>query len=194
VASRVAGMIPGGPPRCFEWALLRFLAARDRETISGDLFEEYREEQLPRRGALGANYWYLRQLMGFASLRFTGGSQVKQFLILMSVFIAAAGSWLMVMENILRHSGYSQRSAIAAGIVIQGLATLLCIAFDGRAVFRLLISAGAVGTGLLGVWAIRGILGARHFEGFVLLIGLGLVVQSVLTLIVLIRTQYAKST
>ena len=59
---------------------------------------------------------------------------------------------------------------------------------------RLLILTGAVGTGLLGIWAIRRILSAQHFEGFVLLIGLGLLVQSVLTLMVLIRAQYAKNT
>ena len=187
-------MIPGAPPHLLEWALLRFLAARDRETISGDLLEEYREELLPRRGALRANYWYLRQMMGFASIRITGESHMKQLLFVMSGFISAAGIWLAVMENILRHSGYSQRSAIAAGIVIQGVATLLYVTFDGRAILRMLILTGAVGTGLLGIWAIRRILWAQHFEGFVLLIGLGLLVQSVLTLMVLIRAQYTRNT
>ena len=48
-----------------EWAesLLRtFLAAGDRESISGDLLEEYRESIVPALGVGGADRWYLRQV------------------------------------------------------------------------------------------------------------------------------------
>ena len=51
-----------------KWAdtVLRVLLRnRDRETISGDLLEEYREEILPRRGALAARLWYVRQIASF---------------------------------------------------------------------------------------------------------------------------------
>jgi hypothetical protein len=53
-----------------KWAdiALRFLLwPRDRETISGDLIEEYREEVLPDRGALRARLWYARQVASFVS-------------------------------------------------------------------------------------------------------------------------------
>lgn len=179
----------GTPPRFLEWALLRLLAARDRETISGDLLEEYREEQLPRLGPLGANVWYLRQALSFFTIRIAGGPHMRQALMAMSVFIAAAGMWLAVMENVLRHSGYVERSMVAAAIVVEGLATLLYLLVNGRAVFGALVAAGALGAGLLGIWSIARILSAKHFEGYVLLIGLGLVTQSVLTFLVVLRTR-----
>ena len=53
-----------------KWAdvLLRLLLpARDRDTISGDLLEEYREDILPAKGPFRARLWYARQVLGFAS-------------------------------------------------------------------------------------------------------------------------------
>ena len=55
------------PPR---WAenLLRFLLRdRDRDTVTGDLLEEYQEVILPVRGRLRANIWYLQQTLSFVS-------------------------------------------------------------------------------------------------------------------------------
>jgi hypothetical protein len=59
--------IPSHPPR---WAenLLRFvLRERDRETIPGDLLEEYQEVVLSAQGQFRANLWYLRQILSFAN-------------------------------------------------------------------------------------------------------------------------------
>lgn len=53
-----------------KWAdiVLRLvLRDRDRETISGDLLEEYYEEALPSLGALRARLWYARQVASFIS-------------------------------------------------------------------------------------------------------------------------------
>ena len=50
------------------WAdsALRFLVRRrDRETIIGDLLEEYREEIRPTKGPLSARLWYARQVLSF---------------------------------------------------------------------------------------------------------------------------------
>ena len=50
------------------WAegLLRFVVRRDhRDSISGDLLEEYRERILPSRGAASADRWYVRQMFGY---------------------------------------------------------------------------------------------------------------------------------
>jgi hypothetical protein len=64
------------PPRWLERILLLFVPERDRETISGDLLEEYREGRLPQLGSLRANLWYLRQCASFATICVRGGGKV----------------------------------------------------------------------------------------------------------------------
>jgi hypothetical protein len=59
---------PGANSRPPAWAeaLLRALVGpRNRDTISGDLLEEYCEAVLPQRGDRGARLWYLRQVASF---------------------------------------------------------------------------------------------------------------------------------
>lgn len=48
-------------------ALRLLIRRRDRETISGDLLEEYREHVLPTKGPRAARLWYLRQIVSFVS-------------------------------------------------------------------------------------------------------------------------------
>jgi hypothetical protein len=53
-----------------KWAdfVLRLLIRRrDRDTISGDLLEEYREHVRPTRGPWAARVWYVRQMLSFLS-------------------------------------------------------------------------------------------------------------------------------
>jgi hypothetical protein len=50
------------PPRWAEAVLLAILPAADAESISGDLLEAYRDEQLPARGRAGADRWYIHQV------------------------------------------------------------------------------------------------------------------------------------
>jgi predicted DNA repair protein MutK len=190
MAAGGADMIPEQPPAWLERTLLLLLNARDRETISGDLLEEYREEQLPRVGSIRANYWYLRQLFSIASIQILGGSLLKQVLILLSLFLLAAGVWLGVMENILKHDGYGGRSVIAVCIATQAFATLLCVLLNGGTAVRNLVMTGAAAILLLGGSAIVKILRAQHFEGFVLVVGLALILQGVLTLAALLKTHY----
>jgi hypothetical protein len=101
-----------------------------------------------------------------------------------SLFTAAAGVWLALMENILKHSGYAGRTAIAACIAIQSLATLLFLFLHGRSMFRAVVITGAAGVTILGASAINKILAASHFEGFVLVIGFALIAQGLLTIVV----------
>ena len=49
------------PPEWAESLLRLLLAAKDRDSVSGDLLEEYRQSIVPARGA-GADRWYLRQV------------------------------------------------------------------------------------------------------------------------------------
>jgi len=145
--------------------------------------EEYREEQAPRLGFAGANLWYLRQLVSLAVTQLSGGLAVKKALVAMSLVIVGAGVWLALMENILRHAGYPARTLVAAGIAAQGVATLVFLLLNGRLIHRLLVMPGAAALLWLGGSAIVRVLRAPHFEGFVLLIGLALVVQGALTLL-----------
>ncbi len=181
-------MTSDAPPPWLQRMLLLFLNPRDRDTISGDLLEEYREEKLPRLGSGQANNWYVRQLISLTTNQIVGGPLVKQLLTLSSLFTVAAGVWLGVMESILKHPGYVGRSVIAACIAVQGLATLACILLGGRSAFRNIVMMGAVAIAFLGGWAILRILGTQHFEGFVLIIGAALVTQGILTVATLWQT------
>lgn len=53
------------PPRWSEALLRMLLPSRDRDTISGDLLEEYREVAVPMYGPRRARWWYRRQVVGF---------------------------------------------------------------------------------------------------------------------------------
>ena len=169
------------PPRWLERTLLLLLDGRDRETISGDLLEEYCEEKLPTLGRARANYWYVRQLMSFGSIRVRKGGTMKQALISLCFFTVAAGAWMTVMENVLRHHGYGWRSAVAVCIAAQGAVTLLALLRSSGSLFRMAVIAGAAAIAALGVSAIWGVAHAEHFEGFVVVIGAALLMQGALT-------------
>ena len=51
-----------GPPRWAEAVLRSLLRPADRDSISGDLLEEYRAVRRPSLGALRANIWYVQHL------------------------------------------------------------------------------------------------------------------------------------
>ena len=51
------------PPRWAESTLKSLLRPSDRESISGDLLEEYREVRRPQLGAIRANAWYVKQML-----------------------------------------------------------------------------------------------------------------------------------
>jgi hypothetical protein len=54
------------PPPPWADALLRIvLRSADRERVSGDLLEEYRDAIVPARGRLAADRWYVRQVAGY---------------------------------------------------------------------------------------------------------------------------------
>jgi hypothetical protein len=54
------------PPRWAESVLRLLLRPADRETVSGDLLEAYRDTVVPSRGQASADRWYVRQVAGFA--------------------------------------------------------------------------------------------------------------------------------
>ena len=103
-------------------------------------------------------------------------------LTIVSWFVIAAGSWLSVMENILRHDGFARRRAGAGAWVAQPAARFPCAPRDLRSEVRYLVLPGALAFLMLGCSAIARTLQAEHFEGFVLIIGLALVLQGGISL------------
>jgi hypothetical protein len=53
------------PPGWAEALLRLLLKPEDRESVSGDLLEEYNGSIVPSRGQAAANTWYVRQVAGF---------------------------------------------------------------------------------------------------------------------------------
>ena len=177
------------PPRVLEQLLLILLPARDRETVSGDLMEDYREDKLPRLGRVRANYWYLRQVVSFLPNSIQEGALMKRALTMMCWFGMITGAWLGVMENILRHQGYEIRTLVAMCIVAQGVATLIWLALRAGVVFGAILAVGAVGMIWLGTSSIRKMLTSPHFEGFVVIVGMTLVLQGFATLVMFLTTR-----
>lgn len=56
------------PPRWAESVLRLALDERSRDTITGDLLEEYRERIVPERGVLRAQFWYAWQAATLVAL------------------------------------------------------------------------------------------------------------------------------
>jgi hypothetical protein len=103
------------------------------------------------------------------------------------VFTAAAASWLVVMETMLRHPGFEQRIVVASLIALQSLLTLAVT--RGLFGYNLRIAAGigAAALFLVGLQAMRATLTGPHFEGFALVIGAALVLQGTMTLWMMLR-------
>jgi len=112
-------MMLEAPPQWLERLLLFFLPARDREIISGDLLQEYREERVPRLGRTRENIWYMGQVISFTSFGSLGEAPWRVVLALLCVFVAASGIWLALMENILKYHGYAERTVLHAGIACR---------------------------------------------------------------------------
>lgn len=75
------------PPRWAENVLRAVLDPRDRDTITGDLLEEYREVAFPALGPTGATRWYLRQVWSVMSIT-TTSLVVRMTLLWAGAFVA----------------------------------------------------------------------------------------------------------
>jgi hypothetical protein len=115
--------------------ILRLLVQRrDRDTISGDLFEEYHEHVLPTRGRLAAGFWYLRQILSFVS-PFSWGLLIG----------AVLGSFQLINTAAAPLADDDGGSMLVAVAVILSLWTLASMAAGVRArSFRHSILAGAL--------------------------------------------------
>ncbi len=171
---------PNSPPRWAEVMLGILLAREDRLTLTGDLREEYAETVLPQLGRRNADLWYLSQAASLAPRFVVQEEGMRKVLLLASACSLACGYWLAIMEMLLRHPGYVGRAAMDASISSVPLATILIVLLHaGLSVerwFRLL------GVPLIAIAIIALVSDARspHFEGFVLIVSLALVLQGLL--------------
>jgi hypothetical protein len=100
------------PPRWAEAFLRLLLAPRDRQTVSGDLLEEYRENIYPGRGREAADRWYVSQVVGFA-LR---GNWLWAALLSGSFITRTALDWFVPTADFYMRSTVS--TALAATILL----------------------------------------------------------------------------
>jgi hypothetical protein len=175
------------PPRWAELLLERLLCADVRDSIVGDLREEYVEAVRPRRGPLRADFWYLRQVVTFVPRLGKEWNAMGKVLVGTSMITLVCACWLALMEAILRHAGYGTRIGIAISIALICALTVLARMLHARASTErwLWICAAA----LIGIGAEAFLRNARaaHFEGFVFVVSLLLVGQGILMLTTLGR-------
>ena len=105
------------PPPLAEAFLRLFLAPRDRESVSGDLLEEYRESIHPSRGRAAADRWYVYQVLGF----FWRSNAAPAILLLVAILGRTAFDWLVPTTEFSTRSTVSTLTSatilIAAGFV-----------------------------------------------------------------------------
>ena len=171
-----------GPWRWAEALLERLLPEGTRETIVGDLREEFVEGIEPRRGRLRAQWWYVRQVAGFIPWFAREGGGMGKVLMALSAVVLACACWLAVMETILRHEGYAGRIAEALGIAAISAATILAKMLHAGLVVERWLWLGAGTLIVLGATAFLHNERAAHFEGFVMVISLLLLTQGELML------------
>lgn len=179
-------MIPHTPPFVLERALAALLPARDREAIAGDLREAYADLE-SERGTRAANSWYLRQLLSLAPRALLHAAPVGFVLACICAFTALCGTWLGAMDIILRHPHIAGHELIAGIIVVQAILTLTTLSFQRLPALRPVVAAGCFALSVLAAIAIHGVLTDPHFEGYILLIALALILQAALTLLAFAR-------
>jgi hypothetical protein len=121
-------------------------------------------------------------------------SEMRSLLIAVCGLSIAACIWLAVMFVVLHRPGYEQGAAVSAVFVMQGLLgmAVACRWLSGTA-WRFAAGAGALGIASAGTFAVARTIAGPHFEGYILIIGLLLIAQSILTIAQLITSLMTSS-
>jgi hypothetical protein len=107
------------PPVWADTWLRLLLPARDRDTVSGDLMEEYRESVRPRKSELAADAWYVGQVARFA------WRQGLWALAVAALFEArTAWDWFVPTTNFVPRSEMTTLVTIATLLVIGASSTM----------------------------------------------------------------------
>jgi len=124
-------MAPAPPAWADAWLRL-LLPARDRETVSGDLIEEYRENVRPRSSRLAADAWYVGQVSRFA------WRQGLWALMLAAIFAGrTAYDWFVPTTNFRPRSELTTYMMISTLLVIGASATMRTRSFKAGVVSTL---------------------------------------------------------
>lgn len=135
------------PPAWAEALLRLMLAPHDRETVSGDLLEQYREDVFPARGRRRADLWYVRQVVGFA----LGENRLWAALLGAAFVTRTALDWVVPTVD------FETRATIST---VLGVGILLCAGFSATWRSGRLLSAALAGVCATLVAAIIGLVGA----------------------------------
>ena len=155
------------PPRWAESLLRVVLARRDRETVSGDLLEEYRMHVVPARGRSAADGWYLRQVAGFV-----WRSQVGWAIALSAIFVGrTAIDWLVPTTDFYLRSAVTTYASMAVLMTAGAVAVwrshaIVAGAIAGASVAIIAAAFDLTATGvLLGIFHDRATLAAAEQSG-----------------------------
>jgi hypothetical protein len=116
-----------------------------------------------------------------------------KMLLPVSAFTLACACWLAFMETLLRHPGYPKRLGVVLAIALICAATILVRMLHVSFRSERRLWAGAVVLVGIGAQAFLRNLQAAHFEGFVFIISLMLVLQGLLMLFTLGRANRSES-
>jgi hypothetical protein len=107
------------PPAWADALLRLLLAPASRESVSGDLLEEFRETIVPARGRAAADAWYVKQVAGFLwRACWLPGVLVAAILIVRLLFDA----WAPVLYT----RGVHPRSAVMTWMLMATFASAAC--------------------------------------------------------------------
>jgi len=170
------------PPRWAEFLIERMLNGIDCQTIVGDLREEYAETIRPRFGNVRAMVWYVRQVLSFVPHCALNLSMSSMLLVMVSLFTGGCGGWLAFMEQRLHHSGYSVRIGVDLFTALASSVSMVAVVLRLSRI-RHYLSITALGLIAFALRAIIRDIHSNHFEGFVLIIALALMLQAALMLV-----------
>jgi hypothetical protein len=135
------------PPAWAERALELLLTPDTAETVQGDLLEEYRLSVYPSRSPWQADFWYVRQVLGFIGwIPIACGLALAVLLGTRAVFDtfdpptdwgfrSALSTWSAVTVYVVASAGYAWQRGRIAGAALIALAThvlawTLAVGFD----------------------------------------------------------------
>ena len=104
---------------------------------------------------------------------------MKRLWTLSSFFLVLVCIWFATMEFIHHRPGFELRIAIAAAIVLYAVLSLRYTRTPSATLHAVLML-GSLGTFVLGIVALLTDIRATHFEGYILLIAIALLTQSLL--------------
>ena len=163
-----------GPPRWIDALLRRCLSPRDRDPISGDLLEEYRDARLAGSARVMAGARYLTQAVSVAVFMLRPPSPATRVLATLSGLSIFGVAWLAV------GSANSLVPVVCSVLIAQSAATIAA-ACTARTTMHVALLPGAAAVLLVGLVTLAESRASTPFDWKGALLGTTLVVQGWLT-------------